>query len=122
MSEQDPLTCDSEVLPPSTSKPGAGATQRRSWNWLNKAAIGGLIFCLFAVVFLLIWAHRYHYERLRNSDGLEQILKINRFTGRVCYLQNDGTWSSERFSKPATSPLSQKDLAEAFFGQPDPCK
>jgi hypothetical protein len=46
---------------------------------------------LLALALALIWMNRYHYER---EHIAYHVIRINNFTGQVCYSQIDGTWNS----------------------------
>jgi hypothetical protein len=54
------------------------------------------------IILLLLLAfiglmNRYRYEHIHSAESREQIVRISRFTGQICYSQNDGSWNSNRF-------------------------
>jgi hypothetical protein len=47
------------------------------------------------LVLSLVWMNRYHYQQAAPEPPHSwQIVRANRFTGKVCYSQQDGTWNS----------------------------
>jgi hypothetical protein len=66
------------------------------------AAAAGVLVLTAAI----LWSCRYHFERDR-----WQIIRLNRFTGQVCYSQKDGSWNSS--SHPEGFPLSAQAQPDA---------
>lgn len=81
----------------------------------KRALAAGVVVVL---VMLVVWLNRYRYEHVRISDGSERVMRINRFTGQVCYAQWDGSWSAW-----LNGPLPPKpsDPSAAWFPV-DPCQ
>jgi hypothetical protein len=53
----------------------------------------GIIVAVLLIIILIGWLNRYRYEHISNP---EKIVRINRYTGQICYSQSDGTWNSNR--------------------------
>jgi hypothetical protein len=63
--------------------------------WKILAATG-----LLVVAFLLFWMNRFQYER---SGSTQVLVRINRFTGRGCFLLSNGVWDSNLSGSTAKS-------------------
>jgi hypothetical protein len=63
------------------------------------------------VASLLIWMNRYHYEREHNAY---HVIRMNNFTGQVCYSQSDGTWNSQ------INPSKDKNKDSKYGGHLNP--
>lgn len=66
--------------------------------------VTGCCILIAGLTFTLAWMHRFQYEHA----GPNQVLvRINRFTGQVCFLKGDG-WDSHLFSsKSEKDPFSE---------------
>ena len=61
----------------------------------QKAIILVAVIGSFALAFIFVWMNRFSYQH----KGM-MIVRINRFSGQVCHLQNDGTWNSNLVAPP----------------------
>jgi hypothetical protein len=84
--------------------------EARNWaEWehtVKRAIILVAVIGSFALAFIFVWMNRYSYQH----KGM-MIVRINRFSGQVCHLQNDGTWNSNLVAPPK--------WLETFMRHPD---
>lgn len=70
-----------------------------------QAARAFVITGLFSLAVVLVWMNRYEYD----EHIPYHVVRINRFSGQLCYSQPDGTWNS-KLNPPDKSSLAAQSL------------
>ncbi len=78
------------------------------------------------VILVLVWMNRYRYENIETLARSKKIARVNRFTGQICYSQDDGSWSQYIWGRPKGPSVFvdnlSPELREKYFKEPDACK